>query len=52
MTLRTDDGDIVTVRANRFFSQYARTYNLTVEDLHSCTYWSATPQCWSTTAGA
>ncbi|MFZ4179475.1 polymorphic toxin-type HINT domain-containing protein [Streptomyces griseoincarnatus] len=35
MTLRTDDGDTVTIRANRFYGQSARTYNLTVEGLHS-----------------
>jgi hypothetical protein len=35
MTLRTDDGDTVTVQATRFFYQHARTYNLTVEGLHS-----------------
>ncbi|MGI5423145.1 polymorphic toxin-type HINT domain-containing protein [Streptomyces sp. CA-179760] len=35
MTLRTDAGDTVTLRSNRFFHQHARTYNLTVENLHS-----------------
>ncbi|MFF8679377.1 polymorphic toxin-type HINT domain-containing protein [Streptomyces sp. NPDC015237] len=35
MTLRTNDGETVTVRANRFYSQSARTHNLTVEGLHS-----------------
>ncbi|MEU3826595.1 polymorphic toxin-type HINT domain-containing protein, partial [Streptomyces sp. NPDC029080] len=35
MTLRTDDGDTVTVHASRFFLKHARTYNLTVEGLHS-----------------
>ncbi|WP_103533739.1 polymorphic toxin-type HINT domain-containing protein [Streptomyces sp. SM11] len=35
MTLRTDEGGTATVRATRFFYQHARTYNLTVEDLHS-----------------
>lgn len=35
MTLRTDGGDTVTVSATRFFRQHARTYNLTVEGLHS-----------------
>ncbi|MFE7278568.1 polymorphic toxin-type HINT domain-containing protein, partial [Streptomyces sp. NPDC057623] len=35
MTLRTDDGSNVTVTANRPFTRHVRTYNLTVEDLHS-----------------
>ncbi|MCX4704201.1 polymorphic toxin-type HINT domain-containing protein [Streptomyces sp. NBC_01373] len=35
MTLRTDDGSSVTVTANRSFTQHVRTYNLTVEGLHS-----------------
>ncbi|MFD0417145.1 polymorphic toxin-type HINT domain-containing protein [Streptomyces sp. NPDC127108] len=35
MTLRTDDGDTVTVTKNGAFSQPARTYNLTVEDIHT-----------------
>jgi RHS repeat-associated protein len=35
MTLRTDDGSSVTVTANRSFTQHIRTYNLTVEGLHS-----------------
>ncbi|MYS43219.1 hypothetical protein GTY23_18650 [Streptomyces sp. SID5998] len=35
MTLRTDGGDTVTVRDSRFYSGFARTYNLTVEGLHS-----------------
>ncbi len=35
MTLLTDDGDTVLVTANRPFTQHARTYNLTVDDLHT-----------------
>lgn len=35
MTLRTDDLSTVTVLANRSFSKIARTYNLTVEGLHT-----------------
>jgi RHS repeat-associated protein len=35
MTLRTDDGDTVIVTANRAFTKHARTYNLTVNDLHT-----------------
>ncbi|MEV5350305.1 polymorphic toxin-type HINT domain-containing protein [Streptomyces achromogenes] len=35
MTLRTDNGDTVTVRANRFLLKHARAYNLTVDGLHS-----------------
>ncbi|WP_309505056.1 polymorphic toxin-type HINT domain-containing protein [Streptomyces sp. KM273126] len=35
MTLRTDDGDTVIVTGNRAFTRYARTYNLTVDDLHT-----------------
>lgn len=35
MTLLTDDGTTLTVRANRPFSKHARTYNLTVDDLHT-----------------
>ena len=35
MTLRTVDGSTVTVKGNRPFSQSARTYNLTVESLHT-----------------
>ncbi|WP_443068338.1 polymorphic toxin-type HINT domain-containing protein [Streptomyces sp. NBC_01358] len=35
MTLRTDDGTTVTVRGNRSYSQYARTFNFTVADLHT-----------------
>ncbi|MEU0150263.1 polymorphic toxin-type HINT domain-containing protein [Streptomyces sp. NPDC006288] len=57
MTLLTDDGTSVTVRANRSFSDHARTYNLTVDDLH--TYYvlaGATPvlvhnsSCWTATS--
>jgi RHS repeat-associated protein len=35
MTLLTDDGDTVIVTANRPFTKHARTYNLTVDDLHT-----------------
>ncbi|MFJ5798597.1 polymorphic toxin-type HINT domain-containing protein [Streptomyces decoyicus] len=35
MTLRTVDGSAVTVKGNRPFSQNARTYNLTVDNLHT-----------------
>ncbi|MFF7138730.1 polymorphic toxin-type HINT domain-containing protein [Streptomyces sp. NPDC008196] len=35
MTLLTDKGDTVIVTGNRAFAKYARTYNLTVEDLHT-----------------
>ncbi|MET9378866.1 polymorphic toxin-type HINT domain-containing protein [Streptomyces sp. NPDC002992] len=35
MTLLTDDGTTVAVQANRPFSKHARTYNLTVDDLHT-----------------
>ncbi|MFK8905879.1 polymorphic toxin-type HINT domain-containing protein [Streptomyces sp. YS-3] len=35
MTLRTVDGSTVTVQANRAFGMNARTYNLTVSDLHT-----------------
>lgn len=35
MTLRTDDGDTAIVTGNRAYTQNARTYNLTVEDLHT-----------------
>ncbi|MFD5098101.1 polymorphic toxin-type HINT domain-containing protein [Streptomyces albidochromogenes] len=35
MTLLTDDGSTVHVRANRAFDKHARTYNLTVDDLHT-----------------
>lgn len=35
MTLLTDEGDTVLVTANRSFTKQARTYNLTVDDLHT-----------------
>uniref|UniRef100_UPI0005188AE9 polymorphic toxin-type HINT domain-containing protein n=1 Tax=Streptomyces monomycini TaxID=371720 RepID=UPI0005188AE9 len=35
MTLRTADGTDVTVRGNRPFTENARTYNLTVGELHT-----------------
>ncbi|MFD7288270.1 polymorphic toxin-type HINT domain-containing protein [Streptomyces sp. NPDC059863] len=35
MTLLTDDGDTVIVTANRASTKHARTYNLTVDDLHT-----------------
>ncbi|MFI6861537.1 polymorphic toxin type 43 domain-containing protein [Streptomyces sp. NPDC050421] len=35
MTLLTDDGTGVSVQGNRAFSQRARTYNLSVEGLHT-----------------
>ncbi|RPK41475.1 tRNA3(Ser)-specific nuclease WapA precursor [Streptomyces sp. ADI92-24] len=35
MTLRTDNGSTVTIRGNRPYSQYARTYNFTVAELHT-----------------
>ncbi|CAL9325026.1 polymorphic toxin-type HINT domain-containing protein [Streptomyces sp. SudanB91_2054] len=35
MTLRTNEGDTVIVTGNRSFSMKARTYNLTVDDLHT-----------------
>ncbi|GGR58324.1 polymorphic toxin-type HINT domain-containing protein [Streptomyces griseomycini] len=35
MTLRTETGDTVIVTGNRSFSKQARTYNLTVDDLHT-----------------
>ena len=35
MTLRTDDGSIVDIRGNRAFDKQARTYNFTVDDLHT-----------------
>ncbi|MFJ9961287.1 polymorphic toxin-type HINT domain-containing protein [Streptomyces avermitilis] len=35
MTLRTDNGSSVTVTANRSFTRHVRTYNLTVEGLHT-----------------
>ncbi|MEU4265256.1 polymorphic toxin-type HINT domain-containing protein [Streptomyces argenteolus] len=34
-TLLTDDLITVTVKANRPFSQHARTYNLTIDDFHT-----------------
>ncbi len=56
MKLLTDDGETVSVTGNRAFSKAARTYNLTVRDLH--TYYvlaGETPvlvhnsNCWSST---
>lgn len=35
MTLLSNDGTLVTVKANRAYTQRARTYNLTVDDLHT-----------------
>ncbi|MFI8891026.1 polymorphic toxin-type HINT domain-containing protein [Streptomyces paradoxus] len=35
MTLLTDEGDTVLVTGNRPFTKHARTYNLTVDDLHT-----------------
>ncbi|MFE6103913.1 polymorphic toxin-type HINT domain-containing protein [Streptomyces laurentii] len=35
MTLRTDHGTEVAITANRPYAQHVRTYNLTVEDLHT-----------------
>ncbi|MFB7239321.1 polymorphic toxin-type HINT domain-containing protein [Streptomyces sp. NPDC056269] len=35
MTLLTDTGQTVTITANRPFARKARTYNLTVDDLHT-----------------
>ncbi|MEV5935902.1 polymorphic toxin-type HINT domain-containing protein [Streptomyces sp. NPDC052079] len=35
MTLRTPDGTTVRVLSNRAYTKHARTYNLTVEDLHT-----------------
>ncbi|GAA3872426.1 hypothetical protein GCM10023084_26740 [Streptomyces lacrimifluminis] len=35
MTLLTDDGSTVIVTGNRAYTQHARTYNLTVDDLHT-----------------
>ena len=35
MTLLTDEGDTVIVTGNRAYTQHARTYNLTVADLHT-----------------
>ncbi|MGW2787717.1 polymorphic toxin-type HINT domain-containing protein [Streptomyces populi] len=35
MTLRTDKGDTVIITGNRSFTQRARTYNLTIDGLHT-----------------
>ncbi|MER5937166.1 polymorphic toxin-type HINT domain-containing protein [Streptomyces sp. NPDC001928] len=35
MTLLTEDGSTVVVTGNRAYSRHARTYNLTVDDLHT-----------------
>ncbi|MEU9956143.1 polymorphic toxin-type HINT domain-containing protein [Streptomyces sp. NPDC050982] len=35
MTLLTDDGDTVIVTGSRSFTKHTRTYNLTVDDLHT-----------------
>ncbi|CAM5730126.1 hypothetical protein SALBM311S_00422 [Streptomyces alboniger] len=35
MTLLTDDGGTVIVTGNRSFTKHTRTYNLTVDDLHT-----------------
>ncbi|MCX4825999.1 polymorphic toxin-type HINT domain-containing protein [Streptomyces sp. NBC_01142] len=35
MTLLTDDGHTVILTANHAFTRHARTYNLTVDDLHT-----------------
>ncbi|MFD5543929.1 polymorphic toxin-type HINT domain-containing protein [Streptomyces sp. NPDC127079] len=35
MTLRTVDGSTATIEGNRSFTQHARTYNLTVDGLHT-----------------
>ncbi|MFD8936239.1 polymorphic toxin-type HINT domain-containing protein [Streptomyces sp. NPDC059578] len=35
MTLLTDEGATVIVTSNRSFTQHAKTYNLTVDDLHT-----------------
>jgi RHS repeat-associated protein len=35
MTLRTDTGAVVVVTGNSSFTRHARTYNLTVDDLHT-----------------
>jgi len=35
MTLRTDDGSTVIVTENRGFTKQTRTYNLTIDDLHT-----------------
>ncbi|GHE54171.1 hypothetical protein GCM10017771_76540 [Streptomyces capitiformicae] len=34
-SLRTDEGEIVVVTENRAYTGHARTYNLTVDDLHT-----------------
>jgi RHS repeat-associated protein len=35
MTLLTDEGDTVIITGNRPYTRHARTYNLTVDDLHT-----------------
>ncbi|CAL9652213.1 polymorphic toxin-type HINT domain-containing protein [Streptomyces sp. enrichment culture] len=35
MTLRTPDGTTIRVLSNRAYTKHARTYNLTVDDLHT-----------------
>ncbi|MGW7559159.1 polymorphic toxin-type HINT domain-containing protein [Streptomyces sp. NPDC054757] len=35
MTLRSDDGSTVIVTANKAFTKHARTYNLTVDEIHT-----------------
>nr|WP_239149472.1 polymorphic toxin-type HINT domain-containing protein [Streptomyces sp. SID12501] len=35
MTLRTDEGDTVVVTGNRAYADHARTYNFTVDELHT-----------------
>ncbi|MGW2571713.1 polymorphic toxin-type HINT domain-containing protein [Streptomyces sp. NPDC001537] len=35
MTLLTDDGSTVVVTGNRAFTKHARTYNLTIDELHT-----------------
>lgn len=35
MALLTDEGDTVVVTGNRAYTDHARTYNLTVDDLHT-----------------
>ncbi|BFO20984.1 hypothetical protein SHKM778_73720 [Streptomyces sp. KM77-8] len=35
MTLRTPDGTTVRILSNRAYTKHARTYNLTVDDLHT-----------------
>ncbi|MGW7710795.1 polymorphic toxin-type HINT domain-containing protein [Streptomyces sp. NPDC054771] len=35
MKLRTSDGSAAEVRANRAYGEHARTYNFTVEDMHT-----------------